>query len=104
MMKSFFEERIRYDAVFQLMKKDFPELRDAKVIITDHGDEVTIGVTALVRVFQREEDKFLVKNEQVGEYCKVSKSEPITMFFDGLREMLERVSAMAAELNNGDKA
>ena len=104
MMKGFFEEKSRYDAVFQLVKKDFPELRDAKVIITDSCDEVIIAVSALVRVFHREEDKFFVKNEQIGEYCKVSKNAPITMFFDGLREMLVRVSTMAEEFNNGVKA
>ena len=104
MMKGFFEERIKYDAVFQLMKKDFPELRDAKIIISDLGDEVTVGVAALVRVFQREEDKFIVKNEQVGDYCKVSKSAPITKFFDAVREMLKVVSTAAEEFNNGDKA
>ena len=104
MMKGFMEEKSRYDAVFQLVKKDFPELRDAKVIITDRSDDVTIGVTALVRVINREEDKFLVKNEQIGDYCVVSKIEPITKLFDALRDMLERVSAAADEYQTGVKA
>ena len=100
-----FEEKLRYDAVFQLLKKDYPELKNAKVIITEDGDHIFVGVTARVLVVERFEDGSFQANEnQVGEYCKVSKSDPISKFFDSLREMLEVVSKAANEAKKGAKA
>ena len=105
MTQGFFEEKLRYEAVFQLLKKDYPELKDAKVIITDDVDHVYIGVTTRVLVVERFEDGSFKANEnQVGEYCKVSKNDPISKFFDSLREMLEVVSKAADEVKKGVKA
>ena len=105
MTQGFFEEKLKYEAIFQLLKKDYPELKEARVIITDDVDRVYIGVTARFLVIERFEDGSFKANEsQVGEYCKVSKSDPISKFFDSLREMLEVVSKAADEAKKSVKA
>ena len=104
MMKGFMEEKQRYDAVFQLIKKDYPELKNASLVITDDGDKVYIAVKALVPVFYKQDDHVFAKQEQVGDYCIVSKSATIAMFFDAIKERLESVSALAEEVKNGVKA
>ena len=108
MMKSFFEEKLRYDAVFQLLKKDYPELDRARVVITDDVDFVCIGVVASYLVKQKNENgSFVAREEQVGEYCRVRKTAPVSEFFESLREMLEVVSKAvkaAKEANRDVKA
>ena len=101
MTNGFFEEKSRYDALIQLVKKDFPELANAKVIITDDGDNVIIAAKAAFINVHKEENRIFANSEVVGHHCTVSKTEPITKFFDVLKEVLETVSAMVEDGKNG---
>lgn len=104
MSNCFMEEKQRYDAVVQLIQKDYPELKNASLVITDDGDNVFIAVKATVPVFRTEEEHLCAMMKQVGDYCSVSKSDPITKLFDAIKEMFESVCKLAEEVKNGVKA
>lgn len=104
-----FWDPIRYEAVFQLAKQNFPELDRAKIVISDNDDEVFIGVTARYFVYATDKDTTFAKQAETGDYCRVSKTATVAEFFDGIKKMLHRVSALVEEgktgaTSNSDKA
>ena len=101
-MKELFREPIRYDAVLQLTCGEFPELKRATVVITDNGDDALIGVKALYRKTGTKDGYIFASMEQVGDYCKVSKSCTVDEFFCSLKNVLERVSNMVERAEKGE--
>ena len=96
------EKTSRYEAVFQLCKKEFPELNRATIVVTDTGDDVLIGVKALYRKTEKATDAILCSMDMVGDYCKISKTSTVDEFLGGLKEMLERVADMVERAEKGN--
>ena len=90
-------EPVRYAAIFRLGKKDYPELKRATIVITDEGDKVIIGVKAVGRVFKKTDGGISVREEQFGDLCCVSKSEPVSNFFDIIKGLFGSISELINE-------
>lgn len=87
-----YREPFRCEAVFRLKEDDYPKRNCTTIVITDAGDKVHIGVKALTRVFERNEDGSIkVYEEQHGDICTVSKDAPLGCLFDSLKELFESV-------------
>lgn len=93
----------RYPAVIML-GNDYAELKDAQVVIGNRDCDVTVGVKAIRRVFEKNEaGNFTVHEEQVGDYCIVGKDATVGEFFDALKKVIGAVALMAAPVTNHDK-
>ena len=101
-MKSLTEKYYRYEAVFQLCEKKFPELNGATIVITDTGGNVLIGVKALYRKTERATDSIFCSMEMVGDYFEVGKTCTVGEFFGSLEELLKRVADMKKRAEKGD--
>ena len=100
-MKDFFKDPIRYEAVLQLTNGEFPELKRATVVITDNGDDALVGIKALYRKTGTKDGYIFASMEQVGDYCRVSKSCTVDEFFGRLKKVLENVSDMVERAEQG---
>lgn len=93
----------RYPAVIML-GKDYPDLKNVQVVIGERDCDVTVGVKAIRRVFDKNEaGNLTVHEEQVGDYCAVGKGATVGEFFDALKEVAGAVAIMAANGVNIDK-
>ena len=84
-------EPVRHSAVF-LLNNEYPELKRATIVISDTGDNVTIGVKAVGRVFENTDEGISVHERQFGDVCIVSKTEPISNLFENIKGLFISVS------------
>ena len=49
-------ENIKMNAVFSLGKEDYPERKRTSIVIIDNGDDVHIGVKAIARVYEKNDE------------------------------------------------
>ena len=85
-------EKIKISAVFQFGKDDCPERKRTTIVITEDGDDVHVGVKAIARVFELNEDGNLTAHEeQHGDIRTLHKDAPLGCFFDSLKELFEKV-------------
>lgn len=96
--------RNRIQDVF-ILGEDSPKRSRTTIVITESGDVVTVGVKALARVFEGGEgDIFKIHEEQCGDYCTLSKDEPISSVFEHLKQMFETVPETIDRTNPSDQA
>lgn len=97
-------EPIHYEAGF-LLDHSYPELNQAKVIVTNIDGKVTVGVKAVYREYTRSAEGYLgITPRLVGDYCVVDQNITVAEFFGSLKEMLNRVPGMIEDAKNGDKS
>ena len=99
-------ENIQMNAVFSLGKEDYPERKRTSIVIIDNGDDVHIGVKAIARVYEKnDEGNLMVHEEQYGDYRTFHKDAPIGCLFDTLKELFDKVPEIIDRTTaNGDKA
>lgn len=93
------QENIRYSAAL-FLESSYPELKNAEIIFTDFGGEMTIGVKA--RYYEATAlDGGCVDftPKQVGDYRVVDKNSTVEEFFNLLKEVLTGVSNCIEEAN-----
>lgn len=94
---------MRYDATFRLGREHYPEMKKTSFVITDDGNEnIMVGVKVMGRVFKP--NSFECKEELFGDFCYVSKSEPISKFFEVLTEVYAKVKEQIEHANQDVKA
>lgn len=100
------EMPMRCVASFNLSRKDYPEMKRTTIIVTDDGgNEVFIGVKVTGRVYKELEGGLRgVSEADFGDYCKISKNEPISKLFEGLKNVYENASKLIKEANKDVKA
>lgn len=85
-------EDIKINAVFQLGKEDYPERKRTTIVITDKGEEVCVGVKAIARVFElNDEGNIIIHEEQCGDLRTLRKDSPLGCLFDSLKELFDMV-------------
>ena len=95
----------RINGVFRLGKEDYPERKRTNIIITDDGDNVCVGVTAVANVYELDEDgNITIHPEQWGDLKKISKDAPVGCIFDSLKELFETVPEIIDRRNKSDEA
>ena len=81
---------VNISACFRINKNDYPEMEETTIVITEDDDKCTVGVKAMGHSPDGRCSWF-------GDLCHVSKNEPISKFFDGLRDCFENVSKLIEE-------
>ena len=98
-------EKIKISAVFQLGKEDCPERKRTTIVITEEGDEVHVGVKAIARVFEMNEDGNLAAHEaQYGDIRTLHKDASLGCLFDSLKELFETVPEIIDNTSKDVKA
>ena len=92
-------------AIFRLGKEEYPERKRTSIVISDEGDKVYVGVKAIARVFQKNDDGNMeVSQEQYGDVIGIDRDASISSFFTTLKELFDKVPETIDRTNNGDKA
>ena len=85
-------ERICLDAILQMPQSEYPERKRTTVIITEDSEEVHIGVKAIARVFEMDDQNNLTCHQETyGDVKTISKDAPVGCIFDSLKELFESV-------------
>lgn len=83
-----------FAAKFRLHKKDYPQLEKATIIITEKDDKCIVAVKALGCLPDGSWSWF-------GDICEMSKNEPISKLFDGLKSTFENVETLIQDPDKG---
>lgn len=99
-------EKMTANAMFRLSKENYPERKRTTIVITDDGDDVHVGVKAIARVFElNDEGNLNVHEEQWGDIRTLHKDVPLGCLFDSLKELFDTVPEIIdRRTTNGDKA
>ena len=99
-------EHNNINAVIRLGNEDYPERKRTAIVITDEGDNVYVGVKAIARVYERnDEGNISIHEEQWGEISALHKDAPIGCLFDSLKELFDKVPEIIDRTTaTGDKA
>ena len=94
-------EKMTINAVFRLGKEDYPERKRTTIVITDDGADVHIGVKAIARVYEEnEEGNFTIHEEQHGNLCTLPNDAPLGCLFDSLKELFDTVPEIINKTND----
>ena len=96
-MNDFPDPFAKITACFRLYEKDYPKLEKANIVITEEDDKCIVGVTAAGSLPDGSRSGF-------GDLCEVSKNEPISKLFDGLKSVFKNVERLIKEPNKDVEA
>ena len=85
---------VNFKAKFRLHEKDYPELEEATIIITEEADKCIVAVKALGCLPDGSRSWF-------GDICEMSKNEPISKLFDGLKSTFKNVETLIQDPDKG---
>ena len=89
---------MKVEAVFRLDKEVYGDRKRTTIVISDEGEAVSIGVKTIGRVFSKDSDGNLcVSQKQYGDVDSLDKSEPISRFFDKMKELMDSLPEIVDE-------
>ena len=91
------DPHVNFNACLRLIGSDYPELERATIVITDEAEEVIVGVKAVGCLPDGGKSWF-------GDVVRLSKSEPISKIFDGMRSAFKNVEALINDQNKDVEA
>jgi hypothetical protein len=96
-----YNETMRVESVFQLSKNEYPERKRTTIVITDDGDQIIVGVKAVVRVYERSEGSAVVSvhQEQYGDYLRLQREDTLDGLFSCIKKLFDEIPEVIEKKN-----
>lgn len=97
-------EKASINALVRMDKEICGDRKRTTIVITRDGDTVHVGVKAIARVFERDEQGGHIKvyEQQYGDLTALNKDDSVGCLFDRLKELLDKVPEIIDKANPTD--
>ena len=93
-------ETMRVESVFRLSNKEYPERKRTTIVITDEGDQITVGVKAVVRIYEAMDDGAIsVSQAQYGDYLRLKRTDTLDNLFSCIKKLFGEIPEIIDKRN-----